>query len=241
MEPRAYTRCTACQAVLPLVPATLAQGGGTVRCGSCGKTFNAVSHLFTQYPDADASPLPAESMPPLIQPVTRDGQVEIAGPPEPGPELVLDPAPAPAWARVLWPVAAGVMLILAGLQMIGPDSWRVPIPGLTGTSPKAPADPNQVIQVISRDLHAHPTLDNAIIISAMLSNRGEREIPYPILEVRLFDASQQVIGLRRLEPAEYIADTEILTGGLRPNVLLPVVLEMVVEASEPAGFHLQFY
>lgn len=240
----AFTRCTGCQGILPLTPASLAQAGGSVRCGSCGKIFNAIANLFEEFPRADDGPLPAQGTPPLIEPVTPDGEDALPGPPQPGPELALDlsPAPAPAWARILWPAVTLVLAGLVVLQVAGPDGWRTGVPGLTGLSPAAaPADPGEAIQIISRDLHAHPTLDEAIIISAMLTNRSAREIPFPTLEVRLFDASQQVIGLRRLEPAEYVANPESLEAGLKPNVLLPVVLDMVIEGSDPAGFEFRFY
>lgn len=238
---RMYSRCTACGAILPLVPGQLAEAGGVVRCGSCGKTFNAVANLFDHPPDEDDQPLPAGGMPPLIAPMARPGEENIDPEPEPGPRLVLDlePEPVSRQARILWPLAALALLALAVFQVAGPERWRAPIPGLDSAGSRIP--PGEVIQIISRDLHPHPTVDRAVVVSAVLVNRGERTIPYPVLEVRLFDASQQPVAQRRFEPAEYLDESDSLDSGMQPDVLLPVVLELATEGTPPAGFQFLFY
>lgn len=234
-----YARCPGCGATLAPAAAHLAEAGGVVRCGSCGKTFNALAHLFDHPPaDEENQPLPAGGMPPLIQPLAATGGEEAA--PEPGPRLVLDleRAPVSRRARILWPAAALVLLALVVLQVAGPGDWRVPLPWLEPAS--APL-PGEAIEIVSRDLHPHPTVDEAIVISAVLANRSGSVIAYPVVEVQLYDASQQPVARRRFEPAEYLDENTSLDRGLRPDVLLPVVLELTTEGTTPTGFRFLFY
>lgn len=236
-----YARCTGCGATLAPTPAHLAEAGGVVRCGSCGKTFNALANLFDHPPtDDQAQPLPAGGMPPLIPPRAAPDGTPPAPEPEPGPRLALDlePAPVSRRARILWPAAALVLLALAVLQVAGPESWRVPLPGLDSA---ADPPPGEAIEIVSRDLHAHPTVAGAVVVSAVLANRADRTIAYPVLEVRLYDASQQPVARRRFEPAEYLDETASLDRGLQPDVLLPVVLELATEGTSPTGFQFLFY
>lgn len=239
-----YSRCVNCQAILPLGPAELVQAGGKVRCGGCGKTFDALANLYTGHAgDGEATPVPTGAMPPLLAPLDASPESDPQAR-EPGPKLNFDlePARPPDWARALWPALSIVLLIALVIQVAGPEPLRLPasvLPGVEAEPP--PPDPNEAIQILSRDLHPHPSLDDAVIISAVLANRSEQTLKFPRLEIQLFDASQQLIGVRRLEPADYLADSEARDSGLGADVLLPVVLELVVEASAPTGFQFRFY
>lgn len=252
----AFTRCEHCRAVLPVLYGDLGQAGGMIRCGGCGRTLNALANLYLTFPDNSASPVAPSGMPPMLQPFVeqeqiidtagrvaeRDDSFEHRADDERGPVLKLDvePEPAPAWMRLAWPVLALMLGALLVLQLSGPERWRVD-PALLGFADAPEVAGPDAVQLVSRDMHAHPSLDDAFIISAVLVNRSNRTVPWPNIELALFDASQQTVGRRRLAPSDYLSAGADRGTGLEPNVRLPLVLEMAVESSRPTGFSMNFY
>jgi len=253
----AYTRCEHCSAVLPVLFAQLAEAGGMIRCGSCGRTLNALARLYPTLPEDEDLPVEPTGMPPLLQPHVE--QEQIIGDSEPNPDdaeasaepaaasatgpvlhLDLEPDLPPRWARFLWPTLALALVGALALQLIGPDQWRVDLdlPGLR--SDELAPIPNAV-QLVSRDMHDHPSLDDAVVISAVMVNRAAATVPWPHIEVRLFDASQQAIGQRRLTPTDYLAEGTDIDAGLASDLRVPLVLEMAVAASRPEGFSMSFH
>lgn len=250
----AYTRCDHCSAVLPVTFEQLGEAGGMVRCGSCGRTLNALARLETGDPGADSRAVHPNGMPPILQPRVEQEQIlgsagaegepadDDADPePEAGPVLNFDlePEPPPLWARVVWPLLALLLLAALGLQLFGPERWRVDLdwPGF-GAEPLVPVA--DAIQLVSRDMHPHPSLDDAVIVSAVMINRAAQAVPWPDIEIRLFDASQQPVGRRRLEPSDYLDEGVSIDRGLAPDVRVPLVLEMTTGASRPVGFSMSF-
>lgn len=60
-----YTQCPECQTAFRITATVLKQAAGRVRCGGCGKAFNAVEHLSEEPPRvAAAGEAPAERQPP---------------------------------------------------------------------------------------------------------------------------------------------------------------------------------
>lgn len=248
----AFTRCDHCSAVLPVTFEELGKAGGMVRCGSCGRTLNALARLETGVPGTDGRAIHPDGMPPILQPRVEQEQILASGAekpetteddpdPEPGPVLHLDlePDPPPLWARVVWPLLALLMLAAVALQLFGPERWRVDVdwPGF-GAEPLVPVA--DAIQLVSRDMHPHPSLDDAVIVSAVMINRAAQAVPWPDIEIRLFDASQQPVGRRRLEPSDYLDEGVSIDRGLAPDVRVPLVLEMTTGASRPVGFSMSF-
>lgn len=253
-----YTRCPACSTVFELAAEDLARAGGVVRCGSCHKVFNALSLLFPDWPGAATQPAATGGMPPVL-PAPAQGSLNLPDPDldetdfdaddDRGPVLAFDEpeepeATATGWRRWLWPGVAGAMfgILLLHWLLLGADNRQAVLAtaGLAGGETIL-ADPAEALQVVSRDMHDHPGLDDAVIISATLLNRADAPVPYPVLEVRLFDGSQQVIGQRRLEPADYLAGDTDISAGLDAGVALPVLLEMIVPGARPQGFEFRFY
>ncbi|HMB38569.1 MAG TPA: zinc-ribbon and DUF3426 domain-containing protein [Wenzhouxiangellaceae bacterium] len=249
---RVFTRCEHCRAVLPVSFAALGQAGGMVRCGSCGRTLNALANLYQSFPDESSQPVAPSGMPPMLQPhveqeqiidsAAADEQAADAPADNRGPMLRLDlePDAAPGWMRYVWPILA--LILAAGLvvQFVGPEEWRFD-PAALGLGAAAPPPAGDAVQLVSRDMHPHPSLNDAFVISAVLVNRSGRAVPWPNIELKLFDASQQTVARKRLAPRDYLAAEADLNAGLSPDVRLPVVLEMVVESSRPSGFSMTFY
>jgi len=258
-----YTRCTSCQSVYDLDAKTLAEAAGVVRCGHCGTIFNSLGSLFENHPGADEAPLSGAGMPPMLdhraieQPelpgVSLDDALgEDLDPPanesledEAGPMFDLGPLDRdPAQTSPIWSLASlalGLTLIVQlALMLNEPDSGLQRWLGAS-TGPTVASDPLEAIQITSRDMHRHPSLDDAVIVSATLRNRTETRLAWPVLEVRLYDRSQQVLGVRRLAPADYLANPENEELGMPTEVIVPVLFEFVVGTTLPSGFDFRFF
>ncbi|MDT8439383.1 MAG: zinc-ribbon and DUF3426 domain-containing protein [Wenzhouxiangellaceae bacterium] len=251
LPPRAWTRCEHCQSILALTIADLAQAGGIVRCGHCGRTINALVALYPQ-PAEDSGPLPVNGMPPLLAaqalpsdpdlPPDADGPSSDVPPTSAGPVLQLDLAPDPPSRaqRLAWPLLALVLLAGVVLQLFGPEAWRVHLP-LPGFESPPVVSAARAIEVVSRDMHAHPALPDAWVISAVLLNRSGGDVPWPTIDLRLFDTSQQLIAQRRLQPADYLDPGVRPDGRFGAGLRLPVVLQVASDGTQPAGFSMQFH
>ena len=97
------------------------------------------------------------------------------------------------------------------------------------------------IQLVSRDLHAHPARTGILVLSAAFVNRSSRAQAWPLLELKLLDASSRPLALRRFIPAEYLGRVPGATDLLEPEVHVPVVLEFADPGALATGFELQFY
>lgn len=246
-----FTRCPACEAVYELGPAELAEAAGVVRCSDCGKTFNSLAQLFESLPEDDAEPIRGQGMPPLlgrrvleqsVLPGFETAHVHDPSPPEDHPDSGEDESPPWAMPRQpsrAWPALTALLGLLALAQSI----WLFDLSGhvLGSSGPAVPAIlPGEAFVVVARDLHAHPSIEQAVILSAMLRNESSRTMAFPVIELRLFDRSNQLLGARRLDPADYLDNPARASAGLAPNVLLPVIIELALGGSEPAGFEFRF-
>lgn len=241
----------------------LAEAAGVVRCGHCGNTFNSLSSLFERHPRADEAPLSGAGMPPMLdhraieQPELpgvnidveiaegQDPFLPITEAPDSGPALKLPALDADSQpASSAWGVAsiALVLVLMTQLIMLISDSDSGLQRWLEDTSgPLGALDPLAAIQITSRDMHRHPTLDDAVIVSATLRNRSEDRLRWPVLEVRLYDASQQILGVRRLQPEDYLVNPENAELGMPTDVIVPVIFEFVVGTTLPSGFDFRFF
>lgn len=139
-----YAQCPECLTIYKLDAATLAQAHGTVGCGQCGATFNALPTLTEQLPDEPfenllvhaSSPAPPILMmavvrdePPqqtLFKPVpAAQDHIETAEtgadeePPDPLPSFVMRPrrGPAPPRRTGRWIAACVVLTLCLGVQL----------------------------------------------------------------------------------------------------------------------------
>jgi predicted Zn finger-like uncharacterized protein len=258
-----YTRCTSCQSVYELDARNLAEAAGVVRCGHCGTTFNSLGALFEHHPKSDEAPLSGAGMPPMLdhraieQPelpgVNLDEDFSPDFEPVPDPATESSPEPvfdlgltdaaqssnSPIWS--IASIALGLALIVQlGLLINDPESGLQRWFGASA-GPITPSDPLEAIQITSRDMHRHPSLDDAVIVSATLRNRTENRLRWPVLEVRLYDRSQQILGVRRLQPEDYLVNPENAELGMPTEVIVPVIFEFVVGTTLPSGFDFRFF
>ena len=100
-------------------------------------------------------------------------------------------------------------------------------------------DPAQ-IQLISRDMHSHPTRSGILVLSLTFVNLAQRTQVFPTLEITLLDVSNQPIAKRRFQPRDYLRTGADTKSGLDADVFLPVLLELGDPGEQAVGFEIQF-
>jgi predicted Zn finger-like uncharacterized protein len=250
----AYTRCPSCDATYQLEVHELAEAAGVVRCSNCGKTFNSLAHLFEFRPDEHDQPLRGAGMPPLLShriylqheipgldeaaPDEPDSLPESSQPESSGSaEMPEFPQPHREGTWAWGAVALGLLLGLLG-QAVWLFEWPERLANRQPTDAMAPQD---AIALIARDLHEHPSMDGAVIISATLRNRIAAPIDLPLIELRMYDSTNQVLGARRFPPEDYLPAGRPEPSFLSPGEELPIILEVLVTGSQPAGFEFRYF
>lgn len=253
-----FTRCPKCKTVHPLSAAQIAHSRGLVSCGACGRVFSALSFLFDHWPSGQAH-APAEgpisglpvlgAAPPAPDEVGQDDaeQGENQGKDQ---EEDLDKAPDGKPARLAWTAAAALLLVLTLVNA----AWT--FRGQLAQQPRIGAwlentgwfmsqpegllkDPRQ-IQLVSRDMHTHPTRTGILVLSMTFVNLAKQSQEFPDLRVTLLDATSQIVARRRLLPADYLRPGADIRSGLAPDVYLPVLLELGDPGNRAVGFEIEF-
>jgi hypothetical protein len=97
------------------------------------------------------------------------------------------------------------------------------------------------IQLVSRDMHTHPTRTGILVLSLTFVNLAERSQAFPILKISLLDATNQVIARRYFQPQEYLRPGADIASGLSTDVFLPVLLELGDPGEQAVGFEIEFH
>lgn len=242
-----FTRCPKCKTVHPLTAQMLAYKRGQVKCGQCNRTFSALSFLFDEWPSGRAhGPAKGPKVAPPVIGKTRNtvAKKNNIGKPESAEAIV--PAHRLAWrlttflllmvtlANIGWTFREPLMQYPQVNDWLKQNGWlQVEREGLL-------SDPDQ-IQLISRDMHSHPTRTGILVLSLTFVNLAQRTQIFPILEITLLDASNQPIAQRRFQPSDYLRPGADTKPGLAADVFLPVLLELGDPGEQAVGFEIQFF
>lgn len=240
-----YTRCPQCKVVHPLTAELLSHARGLVQCGECGRTFSALSFLFDDWPEGEAQG-PAQG-PDAAPPV-----LEKAETPQTDAEADASSTEETSGNRqeMAWKVGTVILLLLtianitwtfrAPLMAIpAVQSWLAGADDVTIEEHGLLKDPEQ-IQLVSRDMHTHPTRSGILVLSLTFVNLAQRNQLYPDLELTLLDAANQAVARRVLKPADYLRPDADISAGLATDVYLPVLLELGDPGAQAVGFEIQF-
>lgn len=96
------------------------------------------------------------------------------------------------------------------------------------------------IALMARDVRPHPSVPNALIISATMANQAPFAQTYPILEITLSDLDEQRIAMRRFTPEMYVHDRDALRRGLAPGATATVSLEVEDPGKHAVAFEFRF-
>lgn len=260
-----YTQCPECLTIYKISPQMLAQGRGSVACGHCTAVFDALRTLTGHQPHETTGQLAVQSasaeLPLLSTPMLRPQmQGDLLG--DDASVIALAPraVPAPEFARArkvaagspTWPwltaIAALITLLLAQIayaerhELLRSASARPWLERVcAGLGCRLPlAHDTQALSLLSRDVRQHPSVPNALIISAMLRNDAPVAQAFPIVEITLADLDERRIAMRRFAPADYVGDTHTIAGGLQPGATSALVFEVADPGKNAVAFEFKF-
>jgi len=244
-----FTRCPQCKTVHPLNAAMVAHARGLVQCGQCGRAFSALSFLFDEWPSGQAyGPAKGPNIGPPVLGVAKRTQVISDHNNNPERIDVFESARAPGF--LAWAMATALLVLLT----IANIAWtfREPlmdIPLISSGVNKSGLlqeeqggmlkDPAR-IQLVSRDIHAHPTRSGILVLNLTFVNLAQHSQVYPELELTLLDAGNRAVARRRLQPEEYLRSGAAVDAGLASDVYLPVLLELGDPGEHAIGFEIRF-
>jgi len=257
-----YTYCPGCAAIFRITAETVSAAGGRVRCGECGRVFNAVDCLYDDavtarhaalmntgqgLPAATATATATE--PPVAEEAVQDSAA--AEPP------IHRPLPETGWTvQSLAPkdlasgLLVGLLLLLLGLQWVYYN--RDTLAGDAGLRPALERFcsvlhcqlPLRVdlarLEIIDRDVRKHPQVAAALLINASIANRAGFAQPYPVFEISFSDATGRPVAMRRFLPGEYLDESSDVAAGMAPDVPVQIVLEVQDPGDEAVSFQFGF-
>jgi len=252
-----HTQCPYCRTLFRITPAQLDAAGGRVRCGHCRRIFDARGHLQKELPlepgsgehDAGAA-APGAAAP--------QGELPFAAARPQGISSLLlsdlDPE-APqrpgrtrrgvlAWGavNVVLLVALFGQLLFAQREAFAQDPGLRPVLvqlcNLAGCT-LPPRRAVERIELVRRNVYAHPNVDGALIIDATFVNNASFAQPYPVLTVSLGNMRGKPLIRRNFTPREYLPELDP-NGRLAPGSRARVTLEVRDPGREARTFELDF-
>ncbi|HZX69661.1 MAG TPA: zinc-ribbon and DUF3426 domain-containing protein [Rhodanobacter sp.] len=96
------------------------------------------------------------------------------------------------------------------------------------------------LRLLASNVQAHPSVPDALMISASVRNDAAFAQPYPVLTITLLNAQGQRLAMRRLQPDEYLDDRAVLRRGLAPAATAVLLLEVEDPGDKAVAFEFGF-
>ena len=96
------------------------------------------------------------------------------------------------------------------------------------------------LRLLASNVQAHPSVPNALMISASIRNDAAFAQPYPVVTITLADAQGRRVAMRRLQPQEYLDDRTALHRGLAPGATVVLLLEFADPGDKAVAFEFGF-
>ncbi|HZP66411.1 MAG TPA: zinc-ribbon and DUF3426 domain-containing protein [Rudaea sp.] len=265
-----YTQCPECLTIYKIGAAVLNEGHGSARCGHCAAVFDVLRTLTDQLPGESIHELerhaPGAAPPQLTVPALRparaaQAQATLFDPDErPRPPSAPRRPHTPAFAKAhrkaprarSWPWAVGAFVLLLSLAAEISYAERAELLDDARVRPlldeacatlgcRLPLrhDPSK-LELLSRDIRPHPSVPNALIISATLRNDADFPQAFPAVEITLSDLDENRIAMRRFLPQEYLGDSRNLTSGMAPGATAALVFEVADPGKNAVAFEFKF-
>ena len=243
-----FTRCPQCKTVHAVTAATLSHSRGLVQCGQCTRAFSALSFLYDEWQSGQAHGPAKEAgaVPPILRSGIKADAATDGDPSESKKPDVTKGKPK----RLAWQLVTALLVMLT----IANTAWTFREPLLANSTINARVkqagwlqheqegllkNPDQ-IQLVSRDMHTHPTRSGILVLSLTFVNLAQHSQDFPEMEITLLDTTNQPVARRRFQPTDYLRPDADIKSGLATDVYLPVLLELVDPGEQAVGFEIRF-
>jgi predicted Zn finger-like uncharacterized protein len=215
-----YTRCPHCTTVYPLTAAQLGQARGRLACGACELEFDALDSLsdaanaFDDQPARRADDVPRLALQESVQPDLFEAAFPDPPPTPAAPSFAVVQTPVRSGPRARWAAVAALLGVTLLLQIVFAQrdelaqkerwrSWLEPLCSQIGCSLPAWRDP-ATLTLTARDIAPHPSMADALLVTATLQNDADWPQAWPLLELSLSDLDGNPVGMRRFTAEEYL-------------------------------------
>jgi predicted Zn finger-like uncharacterized protein len=97
------------------------------------------------------------------------------------------------------------------------------------------------IEIINRNVFSHPSVADALMITATFANVAPFPQPYPVMQVALTDLQGKIVAARRFLPQEYLHGTEEHSALMKPGVLVDVNVAVHDPQNGAMAFEFAFF
>lgn len=98
----------------------------------------------------------------------------------------------------------------------------------------------QKLELTSRDIRRHPSVEGALLISATVRNNADFRQPWPVIGISLSNLDDQKLAMRRFRPTEYLHDAATRRAGLAPGASAALVFEVADPGRDAVAFEFSF-
>lgn len=247
-------RCGVCGSVfvaLEMLSDELDESGDVPTC------FHSERPPTVTQPDVEESPIDdlflSQEPDYTHQPIDFDSidDSELVSVGESEPVVFMTHRSRPLWiGTLMWSLASVLGLIAIAAQLAWFDGKQLAtkpalrpivttVCGWIGCDIDLPSDIDQ-LALLSRNIEPHPSVEGALIISATMINESGQLQAFPVIEIVLSDFNGTRVAMRRFKPEEYLDDPARIDGGLQPDILLPLVFEVVDPGNNAVAFEFSF-
>jgi hypothetical protein len=96
------------------------------------------------------------------------------------------------------------------------------------------------LDLLSRDIRPHPSVDGALMISATLRNDAAFAQAWPTVEITLSDLDERRVAMRRFQPREYLGDARAIAAGIAPGASAALAFEIADPGRDAVAFEFRF-
>ena len=246
-----FTQCPHCLTVYEPTPFLLARGRGKLQCGGCGHEFDALERLSAEPILASVAPVPASEKVPRVVPEHAPEQGSLFEPMRAeNPTFVVRRSVAPRPRRdAPWWIGSTALALLLGAQIVLAQRaelardpvWRsilLQICDRIGCDLPAWRD-TAALRMMARDVRPHPSVPDAMLISASFRNDAPWPQAWPELQIALSDLDGRPIALRRFRAEEYLGNTP-RDRTLAPGQPVSATLEVQDPGKQAVAFAFEF-
>ena len=97
------------------------------------------------------------------------------------------------------------------------------------------------LALLSRDIRPHPSVANALIISASLRNDAAFAQAFPDVDIILSDLDENRVAMRRFRAQEYLGDARTIAAGMAPASTTALVFEVADPGKNAVAFEFKFH